>query len=270
MQCHFFNWKLSILIITSFCFIHLPLMAQNKKSVRVFLLGGQSNMLGAGKISNLQAPYDKPFDKVMILNWGKWAVLAPNVKANKPGQFGPEISFGHEIVKVFPGEDIRFVKYAAGGTALYDDWSPVIKGRPYTMFMRNVKEAIADLEKSKAKYEIAGMLWLQGESDAHENKGADYKKNLTDFIAHVRKEFKTPEMPFIIARVRSHYGGKTGQAKIVRDAQVKIAESDKNTGWFDTDDLSMRNAGHYDAAGLIEIGKRFAKKYQELTKRGSK
>jgi hypothetical protein len=223
-------------------------------------------MVGAGKTATLESPYSEPFQNVMIWNWGKWVPLSPKLNINKPGQFGPELSFGHAIAKGYPGADIRLVKYARGGTALYDDWSPEIKGEQYAGFMKTAKGALTELESSKVTYEISGMLWLQGESDAHENKAEEYEQNLTKFIAHMRKEFNAPDMPFIIARVRSHYGGKTGQAKIVRDAQVKVAESDQNAGWFDTDDCSMHNAGHYDAAGLVEIGKRFAATLQEVTK----
>ena len=140
----------------------------------------------------------------------------------------------------------------------------------YVILLKTAKAALAELDSSKVKYEISGMLWLQGESDAHENKAETYEKNLSNFIEHMRTEFKTPEMPFIIARVRNFYGGKTGQAKIVRDAQVKVADTDQNVGWFDTDNCSMANAGHYDAAGLIEIGKRFAATFQEVVDKAEK
>ena len=228
-------------------------------------------MAGIGKAAKLQPPYSKPFSKVKI--WDAkaqtWTNLSPAF-GNKYGQFGPEISFGHAIAEVFSGEDIRLIKHAVGGTALYDDWDPKIKGDQYVIFLKTVKAALAELDSSKVKYEISGMLWLQGESDAHENKAETYEKNLTEFIAHMRTEFKTPEMPFIIARVRNFYGGKTGQAKIVRDAQVKVADTDQNVGWFDTDNCSMANAGHYDAAGLIEIGKRFAATFQEVVDEAKK
>lgn len=157
------------------------------------------------------------------------------------------------------------IKYAARGTNLYNDWSPQTKGAQYVAFMNTAKTALAELDASNTKYEIAGMLWLQGESDAYGRRAKSYEKNLTEFIAHIRAQFKAPTMPFVIARVRSYYGGETGQARIVRDAQVKIAGTDKNIGWFDTDDCSMLNAGHYDAAGLIEIGKRFAVEYMRIT-----
>ncbi|HIL12008.1 MAG TPA: hypothetical protein EYG11_25255 [Candidatus Latescibacteria bacterium] len=88
---------------------------------------------------------------------------------------------------------------------------------------------------------------------------------MTAFIAHMRAKFKTPEMPFVIARVLNFYGGETGQAKIVRNAQVKIAESTANVTWFETDTLERENHGHYHSKGLVTIGHRFATGYAEIT-----
>lgn len=219
-------------------------------------------MAGVGNVRELKPPYSDPFPKIKMWNRNQaiWEPLSPKNSVS----FGPEISFGHAIAEAFPEEEIRLVKYAVPGTALYNDWSPKDKGDQYVGFMETVKTALADLDASEINYEVAGMLWLQGESDANENKAEDYEKNLTKFIAHMRTKFKAPEMPFIIARVRAYYGGETGQARIVRDAQVKIAGAVKNVGWFDTDDCSMANEGHYNGAGLIEIGKRFAAGYQRI------
>ena len=67
------------------------------------------------------------------------------------------------------------------------------------------------------------------------------------------------------------YGGKTGQAKIVRDAQAKVAKTVKHVACFNTDDCPIvdpvKNRGHYNAAGLIEIGKRFAAGYKQVIDR---
>ena len=71
--------------------------------------------------------------------------------------------------------------------------------------------------------------------------------------------------PFFLARVKEHYGGKAG-AKFVRDAQMKIGETDEHAACFDTDDCEMHNVGHYNAAGLIIIGTRFADAFNNLKK----
>ena len=167
------------------------------------------------------------------------------------------MSFGRAIKGAHGGADVRLVKYAASGTALYNDWSPS-GGPQYKRFMDTVRAALADLDAADTEYEIVGMLWMQGESDAQEGKGADYEANLRAFIAHMREQFEAPGMRFVIGRVKDFYGRKNGGAKLVRDAQQKVAETTAGVEWFDTDGYSLANAGHYDGAGLIEMGKDFA------------
>jgi hypothetical protein len=229
---------------------------------KIFLLGGQSNMVGSGEIKDLTSPYSKELSGIKIWNSEKgWIPLVPGHDNRK--EFGPDISFGHEIVKLMPDDDIRFIKYAAGGTALYDDWSPDLKGPQYTAFMETTTEAMNNLRNSYIDFEIIAMLWFQGESDAHEDQADNYEINLVNFISHMRSQFESPEMPFIIARVLSFYGGESGQAKVVRDVQVKIGESDPYATWFDTDGSPIidpeNNQGHYNAKGNLRNGIEFAK-----------
>ena len=223
--------------------------------IPIYLLGGQSNMVGSGKPAELSGVHAKPQEDVKFWQGNDiaWGPLAPGAR-----NFGPEIGFGRAMKDARSKEEIYLIKYAAGGTALYNDWSPS-GGPQYTRFMKTARAALANLDEKKLEYEIAGMLWMQGESDAAENKAETYEKNMRDFITHMREQFKTPGMPFVIARVKDHYGGKTGQAKIVRDAQVDVAKTTEGVEWFDTDDYPMANGGHYNGEGLVIMGKDFAK-----------
>jgi len=218
-------------------------------------------MVGSGEIRDLTSPYCDSLPAIRIWNQEKgWIALAPGHDGRS--EFGPDIAFGHEMAQLLPGEDIRFIKYGAGGTALYDDWSPELKGPQYSQFMVTAKAAIADLRSSNTDFEIVAMLWFQGESDASEGQAESYETNLINFIAHMREQFAYPEMPFVIARVLSFYGGETGQAKIVRDAQVRIGEGDPHAAWFDTDASPVicpeTNQGHYSAEGNLLNGQGFA------------
>lgn len=235
----------------------------SNKKVMVFLLGGQSNMAGIAPTSKLKSPYSKTSQSFRVFHDGEWQFLKPGM-LDKKKRFGPEVSFGHSVAKAYPDADIRLVKYAKGGTNLYQQWSPDQKGKQYKLFMAHANAALADLDQQGIKYEIAGMLWLQGEADANKGKGDLYEENLTKFIKHMRSKFKTPEMPFILARIRDYYGKESGHNKMVRDAQDKVAESMKNVTCFDTDDLPMANKGHYSADGYITIGKRFTQAIQAL------
>lgn len=269
------NVSRGMLILTAvFCMLGAKAVwAEDGKKIKVFVLAGQSNMAGLAKATELLPPYDKPISGIKAWHYGTktWETFSPKVfDLGNKGSFGPDISFGHAMASEFPGEDIRLIKGAMSGTNLYKQWAPS-EGGTYKWFMTVVKPAIADLNKKGLEYEIAGMLWLQGESDAAEGKGESYETNLTAFIAHMRGEFKTPKMPFIIARVRDYFGGASGQAEIVRKAQINVAQNTENVAWFDTDDCSMMEhpKGHYDAAGLIEIGKRFARTYKEIVSRSA-
>jgi hypothetical protein len=222
-------------------------------------------MAGTGLYTDLKPPYIDAVPNVKIWDSQKWVAHTSRLEKSEKrnAKCGPEISFGHAIAKQFPETEIRLIKYAVDASALYDDWAP-IEGKQYVGFVKTVESALVDLESEGADYTIAGMLWLQGESDALENQGKAYEANLTAFISHMRTAFKMPEMPFIIARVKDHFGRKTGQAVKVRDAQAKVAETMKKVAWFDTDDCELFNEGHYNTFGLIKIGKRFAIAYKKV------
>ena len=235
--------------------------SQPNQTVKIFLLGGQSNMAGQLREywADLGSPYKDPYPAVP--RWHnkalKWIPLAPTHR------FGPEVAFGHSIMQAMPDQQIRLIKYAINGTALYNDWKPE-EGPQYHGFMQAAQSALANLEAQQIPYEIAGMLWLQGESDAKEKMGAAYEANLAAFIQKMRSEFKTPEMPFIIARVRNFYG-KGEQAHMVRSAQQRLAKKMPAVAYFDTDDLNpLVNGGHYNMESTIEIGKRFAATYMKI------
>ena len=105
------------------------------------------------------------------------------------------------------------------------------------------------------------MLWYQGESDAVASKGALYKANLKAVIARLRADLSSPNLLFMVARVRDFYG-LTAQSNLVRAAQVTIADEDANVEWFDTDTFNpLHNGGHHATAGQLQVGNAFADTY---------
>ncbi|MBK1875444.1 sialate O-acetylesterase [Pelagicoccus mobilis] len=257
-----------------FFVVHLG--AESEGVTRVFLLGGQSNMVGQGLSSDLPSPYDAAQDDVMFWNSG-WVPLSYGF-GNKNDHFGPEVSFGRAIKDALPGDSIYLVKYGSNGKALYNDFKPGTGGN-YIEMMDTFKAALTDLDEAGVEYEISGMLWMQGESDAYESQASAYEANLVNFIEVVREELNTPDMPFIIARVLDYFGGivppeigeqtDPTQATIVRAAQVRVAENTPFVSWFDTDDYEVAdpesNPGHYGAQGLLDMGKDFASALLEFS-----
>ena len=101
------------------------------KKLKVFILAGQSNMVGWGDSPKLSDDLKNGSDRVLMFEDGKWQPLRPFKKAMKNQEqfgmaefsFGPEIAFGDEIAKAWPNETIGIVKLAFGGTSILT-WKP--------------------------------------------------------------------------------------------------------------------------------------------------
>ena len=233
---------------------------------RVFLLAGQSNMSGAGLYDQLKKSEQKPPEGVKIWHKGAWQKLGPGISANK-GRFGPELAFGRAMRAAYPDDDIYLIKTAAGGTSMHKHWKfEDGRGPLLRRFLNTSKAALANLKKAKVKYTIDGMLWMQGESDAAQGKGAEYEASLKSFINQIRQEFKKPDLPFVMGRILPSFDNPVGNGPMVRAAQASVAKELKNVVLFDTDDFARINKGHYNHDGQIMLGKTFAKHLLKIIK----
>ena len=144
-------------------------------------------------------------------------------------RIGPEYSFGLTIADMIEGP-ILLIKASYGGKSLhYDFRSPSSSEFPFPDEMKkgtnaerlkqaqegvgkyyrrvtdmvsrtlaNLKEYHPDYDE-EAGYEIVGFVWFQGFNDQFGQASKDnYESNMLNFIKDVRKEFQSPEMPFII------------------------------------------------------------------------
>ena len=77
------------------------------KPVKLFILAGQSNMVGYGDSTKVSDELRKGNERVLMFENGKWQPLRPHEPAfgGQRGvgltefHFGPEIAFGHEMGK---------------------------------------------------------------------------------------------------------------------------------------------------------------------------
>jgi hypothetical protein len=231
-----------------------------REKTKVFILAGQSNMDGRADPRNLPKEFRGSPKTVRMLYRGEWRPLAA-----RRGHFGPEISFGHAMAKAWPGQKIKIVKLAVGGTSLAQ-WMPGIKYHPdrpplYGQLMELVKQAKAD-----PNVEIAGVLWLQGEAEARWGGGhaKGYFGRLKRFVAQLRKDLDDDRAPFVLGRVNPPKRKYTW-VDTVRAAQEKAAREIPNTAMVDCDGAEKRGDHlHYNTAGQIELGKRFSQAYLML------
>ncbi len=234
--------------------------------VQVYLLAGQSNMVGIGQVTALPESLRVAQDDI-----GMYCSLTPGWRALDtacsagPSWIGPEVSFGRTLADALPDVEVRLVKHAVGGTDLYDYWDPGetpddTAGEGYRVFRETVQAALADLDAEGRSYQVAGMIWMQGESDATQpHMAGAYQANLTQLIDRVREDVATPDLPFVAGLIDCT--GVCTYRAAVRTAQQAVADADPLVDVIETQDLGLHptDAWHYQGIGQRVMGERFAR-----------
>ena len=238
--------------------------AESKSDVySVHIIAGQSNAVGGGtsekdlKKSSVD-PKIKFYYQHQSNSDGKIVSLrAQKITSNKAG-FGPEIGLARDLYSN-GYKKILIIKVAFGATDLHNQWKAP-NGALYTKYIRGtVPRALRELKNQGHEYSIDGFYWVQGEADMFWGNGRYYKTDLINFISQIRKDLNKPNLKFIIARTNMPEA-KPSERKLVRNAQVKVANTTPNVQWVDTDDLPLADNLHYSSGGQIKLGQRFFEK----------
>ena len=253
-----------------------------KKKIKVFLLGGQSNAVGCCSVNGLPARLTGRLKGAIIFVRGEcrlgsygWACLRDGLGSgfgdyDGRGTFGPELAFGASLAPENPEEVVAIIKCAWGATSLGAQWrSPSAGGRTgelYTNFVKAVREGLAAMDPAFDP-QLSGMIWMQGESDSSDQKMADdYAKNLACLIQDLRDDLKAPGLPFVFAQISKApaWDQPPARGPQIRAAQLEIAKTVPRTATFATDDYKMCDPWHYDTAGMVSLGERFAQAMKRL------
>lgn len=104
-------------------------------------------------------------------------------------------------------------------------------GASYREMLTEVNQTLANLKMhfpayQDQGYELAGFIWFQGWNDMISVEyTAEYTANLAHFIQDVRKDFKSPNLPFVVAQMGVD-GVKAGEnIKRFKAAQAAILEN---------------------------------------------
>ena len=158
-------------------------------------------------------------------------------------RIGPELGFGLSLEKKLDAP-ILIIKTSWGGKSIHYNFRPPSAGPyelnekektggkaeqisknaglNYRMMNEAVHAVLKDLGKhhpeydAKAGHEMAGFVWFQGFNDQFSDAFRDnYKGNMIHFIKDVRKEYKTPKMPFVIGVMGTNiYKEKVAENKV--------------------------------------------------------
>ena len=224
---------------------------------RVFLMAGQSNMVGHGKTADLKnylslrtellETRSDVFAKSIIERSRGTGGLGPFYGAS----FGPELGFGHVLGDALT-EDVYLFKASKGGTqiARADHWSPT--GDADNLYAQMVAGFAAFRATLPADHVVSGFVWSQGYNDAFSDADANgYEAALTKLIAAVRAEVGVPALPVVVVQGNDNQGVRGG---VIRRAQAAVATADAHADWVPSDDLY--HYYHYDGGSMVAIGER--------------
>ena len=228
-----------ILLFIVFPFV---MFGQHKEpdGVRVFYLGGQSNMDGYGNNVDLPKLLNQEFEDVFIFHGNPGGINDPKAKLGKweklkPGHgvsfsfdgdknrlsdwFGVELSFAKRMQALYPNDKIAIIKYSLGGTSIdsiqkVGSWDPDYNGNKdelginqYDFFLRTIQDAYAilDIDDDGRPDRLipSGIVWMQGESDTlyTEEIAMQYYENLKQLMDLMRASLRKDDLPVVIGKI---------------------------------------------------------------------
>ena len=225
---------------------------------------GQSNMVGTADADGLPAALRVPQNDVPFRSYvrllsgvtrddGRFG-LQPRPTVDP--SHGPEITFGRTMADA--GRLSYLIKYAVSGSSLAPSvsdgsWLPD-EGDIYPAARAYMQ---AELATFPSPYELLGVVWGQGETDAGVLSSANaYAPHLRAFRDQLRIDLGLPNLFFLIHGL--HPGVAKPYTSIVRAAQEDVAR-DPNCGITNVDDMPINPDGlHFDSAAQQVWGERDA------------
>jgi len=245
-------------IVLLYLLVPIIITSQNKETdkVRLFYLGGQSNMSGLGSNSELPNSLNKEFKNVYIFHGnseeddgkngglGTWQKLKPghgygfssdgkkNVYSDR---FGIELSFAKRLSELYPDEKIALIKYCRSGSSIdsqaastFGCWEPDYKGsmgiNQYDHYLSTIRYAmkIKDIDSDGIEEQLipSGIIWMQGESDAAHGKNValKYYSNLKRLINLIRASLRLDDLPAVIGKISDSHNDDDG--KVWDDGEI--------------------------------------------------
>lgn len=266
--------------------------SSSAEPIKVFILAGQSNMVGWGNSLELTDEMRTGNGRVLMFEQGRWQPLRPVKQATENQKkfgmteksFGPEIAFAHAIAEAQPDETIGIVKFAIGGTSILTwrpDWTKADADRMgqgrfgslYQKLISKVREA-----RQAREVEFAGFLWVQGGADMKKVAVAkEYLQHLKSLVEAVRAETGVSDLPFYCASPRrtqdpddisdlvpDRVPGPYPAVEYVLKAQWDIQQALPHAKTVVLRDIETHPKNvHYNTAGQMKVGRLFADAFLE-------
>lgn len=259
--------------------------------VDVYLLGGQSNMQGIGKLKNLPKEYHKAVKDTYIYFGNKLEplVIGETQTSHRKGEMGPEVGFALNIKSDHP---VYLLKYAASGMPLNPGWNgknweggepapkrtnfyPGLnpedpnKGLLYEAMLKQFQKGLDAIKAEGHTPVIKGFAWMQGEADSkHEVSANSYASNLKLLRDRLAEDVHVDRLPMVYGQVLPHEPAlpRFTHRKEIR-SQMAIADMGSGkpeaihlAKMISTDGFPLlKDTVHYNALGQLKLGTEMAK-----------
>lgn len=236
----------------------------DKDAFHLFLLVGQSNMAGRGKVE----PEDTvPMARVLAFDKQRtWVPAVDPMHFDKPvAGVGLGRTFAARVAETRPNVTIGLVPAAVGGSPI-DAWQPGAFYEPTNSHPWD--DAIARIGMARAAGTLKAILWHQGESDAKPELAPGYEAKLHALIARFRDTLAAPELPFIVGQLGHFPDAPWDDAtRMVDAAHRQLPEKVRHTAFVSSEGLvHTGDKIHFDSASLRELGRRYAAAYEKLAR----
>ncbi|TDE14714.1 sialate O-acetylesterase [Dyadobacter psychrotolerans] len=239
-------------------------MAQNApEKMDLYLLIGQSNMAGRGKLSETTQQTN---ENIWVINGkNEWVMAKDPLHYDKPAAVGvgPGLSFAKAISEYHPEKKIGLIPCAVGGSGI-DDWVTGKKHDQTGIF--SYDSMLARVKEAQKHGKIKGIIWHQGESDSSPEKSAVYEQKLTAFFKLLRKQTGTKKTPLILGTLGDFYVAKRPDASKVNQIMHDYASKHKHAYVVSSSGLTDLGDGtHFNTQSAQELGKRYGEMFLKVS-----
>lgn len=232
-----------------------------REDFHLYLLIGQSNMAGRGKMSKDDR---RPVEGVYSLDAkGTWRPAAHPLHFDKPrvAGVGLGLDFALAMRRAESGKrdvTIGLIPCAFGGTRL-DQWN---RGDDlYEKAMERVRIA------TRCGI-LKGVLWHQGEGDSTEKLAPTYGARLVKMFRSLRDDLEDENLPIVVGEV-----GRfriPAQTSLINAQLNETAKRLPRVGCASSDGLEHNgDSTHFDAPSLKKFGRRYAEQMLECQRQSA-
>jgi len=220
-----------------------------------FLLIGQSNMAGRGKLAEA-VPIDE--SRIFILRNGRFQKMFRPIN---PDRRDSGVNLAESFAEAYAGcydTDVGLICCADGNSSL-TMWQP-----GGVLF----ENAVFQAKQAMRASELKGILWHQGEADCAPERAAVYDQLFEPILLALREEFG--ELPLLVGGLGDFLKDCPLDARLknyplVNEGLRRIVDTHPMTGFVSAEGLRANpDSLHFNAASLHAFGLRYFEAYEAL------